>query len=36
VAYPELELAVDHLRVEDIDPAWVPHWLPPHPATFDL
>ena len=26
-AYPELKLAVDHRRVEDIDPAWVPPWL---------
>ena len=29
-AYPELGLAVDHLRVEDIDPAMLPGWL--HPA----
>jgi hypothetical protein len=27
VAYPELGLAVDHLRVEDIEPALVPGWL---------
>lgn len=27
VAYPELGLAVDHLRVEDIDPASIPGWL---------
>lgn len=27
-AYPELGFAVDHLRVEDIDPALAPHWLP--------
>ena len=26
-AYPELGLAVDHLRVEDIDPAQLPDWL---------
>jgi len=26
-AYPELGLAVDHLRVEDVDPASVPGWL---------
>ena len=26
-AYPELGLAVDHLRVEDIDPEWRPAWL---------
>ena len=26
-AYPELALAVDHLRVEDIAPAWRPAWL---------
>jgi len=26
-AYPELGLAVDHLRVEDIDHAWLPGWL---------
>lgn len=26
-AYPELGLAVDHLRVEDIDPAWQPDWM---------
>ncbi len=26
-AYPEFALAVDHLRVEDIDPAFVPAWL---------
>ena len=28
-AYPGLGLAVDHLRVEDIDPAWRPGWLEP-------
>ncbi len=28
IAYPELRLAVDHLRVEDIDPALRPAWLP--------
>ena len=28
-AYPELELAVDHLRIEDIDPALLPKWLKP-------
>ena len=27
VAYPELGLAVDHLRVEDVDAALVPGWL---------
>jgi tRNA-modifying protein YgfZ len=27
VAYPDLGLAVDHLRVEDIDPALLPDWL---------
>lgn len=27
IAYPELGWAVDHLRVEDIDPATVPDWL---------
>jgi folate-binding protein YgfZ len=26
-AYTELGLAVDHLRLEDIDPAWLPAWL---------
>ena len=26
-AYPELGLAVDHLRVEDADPALLPEWL---------
>jgi folate-binding protein YgfZ len=26
-AYPELGYAVDHLRVEDADPALLPHWL---------
>lgn len=26
-AYPELSLAVDHLRIEDIDPVWVPSWM---------
>lgn len=26
-AYPELGLAVDHLRVDDIDPALLPAWL---------
>jgi len=28
IAYPALGLAVDHLRVEAIDPAWRPEWLP--------
>ncbi|MFZ9396111.1 MAG: YgfZ/GcvT domain-containing protein [Erythrobacter sp.] len=28
-AYPELGLAVDHMRVENIDPASVPGWLKP-------
>jgi len=27
IAYPELGLAVDHRRVEDIDPAWAPEWM---------
>jgi folate-binding protein YgfZ len=27
VAYPELGFAVDHLRVEDLDPALAPGWL---------
>jgi folate-binding protein YgfZ len=27
VAYPELGLAVDHLRIEDIRPKWRPAWL---------
>lgn len=27
VAYPELGFAIDHLRVEDIDPALLPDWL---------
>ena len=26
-AYPELGLAVDHRRVEDIRPEWLPGWL---------
>jgi folate-binding protein YgfZ len=26
-AYPELGVAVDHLRVEDIDPARMPDWM---------
>jgi tRNA-modifying protein YgfZ len=26
-AYPELGLAIDHLRVDDIDPAMLPGWL---------
>ena len=26
-AYPALGLAVDHLRIEDIDRAQAPHWL---------
>jgi folate-binding protein YgfZ len=26
-AYPELGLAVDHLRIEDVDAAWLPTWL---------
>ena len=28
-AYPELGLAVDHLRLDDIDPALLPGWLQP-------
>jgi folate-binding protein YgfZ len=27
-AYPALGLAVDHLRLEAIEPAWRPNWLP--------
>ena len=27
VAYPELGLAVDHLRAEDVDPALRPEWM---------
>jgi hypothetical protein len=27
-AYPELGLAVDRLRVDDIKPDWRPVWLP--------
>lgn len=27
-AYPDMGLAVDHLRIEDIDPASQPDWLP--------
>lgn len=27
IAYTELALAVDHLRVEDIDPLWRPGWM---------
>jgi folate-binding protein YgfZ len=27
IAYPEFALAVDHLRIEDIDPALAPAWL---------
>ena len=27
VAYPELGLAIDHRRIEDIDPAGVPGWM---------
>jgi len=27
IAYPEFGLAIDHLRVEDIDPALLPDWL---------
>jgi tRNA-modifying protein YgfZ len=33
VAYPELGLAIDHLRIEDIDPALLPGWLAPHLAS---
>ncbi|MBV8912172.1 MAG: folate-binding protein YgfZ [Acetobacteraceae bacterium] len=29
VAYPQLGLAVDHLRADDIDPASLPAWLSP-------
>lgn len=34
-AYPELGLAVDHLRVEDIAPEWAPAWMDISPATGD-
>ena len=27
IAYPDLQLAVDHLRIDDIDRAHAPHWL---------
>lgn len=27
IAYPQLQLAVDHLRIDDIDRAHAPHWL---------
>lgn len=27
VAYPGLGMAVDHLRIEDIEPAWRPEWM---------
>jgi hypothetical protein len=27
VAYPELGLAIDHLRVDDIRPEWLPAFL---------
>jgi folate-binding protein YgfZ len=27
IAYPELGFAVDHLRIEDLDPALLPDWL---------
>jgi folate-binding protein YgfZ len=30
IAYPEFGLAVDHLKVEDIDSALLPEWLRPH------
>ena len=29
VAYPDLDFAVDHLRVSDIDPAQAPEWMHP-------
>jgi len=32
-AYPELGLAVDHLRVADIDPAFAPPWMSLEPAN---
>ena len=31
-AYPDLGLAVDHLRVADLDPELAPHWLARNPA----
>ncbi|MDE2563463.1 MAG: folate-binding protein YgfZ [Sphingomonadales bacterium] len=31
--YPELGLAVDHLRVEDIAPDWAPAWMDLFPTT---
>lgn len=33
VAYPGLGLAVDHLRIGDIDPAWVPGWMRLEPTA---
>lgn len=35
VAYPELGLAIDHLRVEDIDPALLPGWLKLYPPPTE-
>ena len=32
-AYPQLGLAVDHLRVENIRPEWVPAWMRLEPAA---
>ena len=29
VGFPELGVAVDHLRIDDIDPAWRPDWMTP-------
>ena len=32
-AYPDLGLAIDHLRVDDIRPEWVPEWMQLAPAS---
>jgi folate-binding protein YgfZ len=32
VHYPDLRLAVEHRRVDDLGPAMIPHWLPLEPA----
>ena len=33
-AYPELGLAVDHLRVEDIRAEWLPGWMEPAAQSY--
>ncbi len=33
VAYPELGLAVDHLRIDDVEPSLLPRWLELDPST---